>query len=248
MQKLLIVLLAGPLGCIAAIVLVVALLGTGRDFNDTRMATGMLLIYVIGPVGFVVGAVIGVIAVSLARDWWLFQPRILAVMLAVMALAMGGAGWALFRDRPPAPPRLDGSRLVLEVALRFRPGYAPPPPGKAWVASLYAEPPDVRAWAPVFLGLDWPRARTEDGRLVVQAAVPLDHNPTAYRFLAIHERRDTASHYLHDLGLPFAPTQTDLAWTEWRPGCEHPSCAGTLRTFDLAGIEFRTRLQRAPGR
>ena len=194
-------------------------------------ASGYLVVFVFGPLGFLAGLGVGIAIALLSEGAGVGGfLRVQALALAATGVAIGGVGGlaVLVADTPPT---IDGQLLVLEVEIRtpatvgtveelkaggFRPSVS---------EDRSSQSSDVR----------FEEATTRDGQFVIPATASLYAHSSDRAFLIA---RDGNLQHVYELRTPAKPTKADATWSPWQkartPLNEWERNAATSgRTFEI---------------
>ena len=188
------------------------------------------------PVGILCGLVIGVVV---SRLWPASGGRMaLVVSLALLLVAAGSVavGARMFGDTTPAMTREEeGDQLVLQVELKYPPGWAPDAaavkrPETMKCQLLPLEGQDFNPGKPTPGTLSWRNAKMVEGRWVVPCDVILKGSPKV-RLVSL-----TIGKTWVEFNTELGPIVTaDADWSEWTTdGFSQPA---------LAGCAYRRRIR-----
>jgi MFS family permease len=183
------------------------------DFEGGR---GMLVFFVLAPLGFIVGLIVGLIVALLSRGpgfggFVKAQGIALGITLGLAAIVSG-----ILYLAADHPPTLDGKSLALEFELKIPPTLKllAEPNAQTLHASLYANDRDNR-----FALIDYDRIATRDGYVFVPGKASLLSQTFNRDLLVTIENHDGASQFIK-LKLRAKPTKEDEAWSDWMAATE----------------------------
>jgi MFS family permease len=208
-----------------------------RAHNVSNFEGGraMGIVFLIVPAGFVVAAILGVVAaLRISEPGFPGYAKAQGVaLLAAVLLATVLFGYSIWRA--PQPPMLEGRNLSLEFEVRMPAGRTSPGPEDKFSVLLTSRGyGDDRHNAD--LRLD--SISTSEGRVVIPARAFL-YTTTSQRFLVVNDV--AGKYYWFDLPLRARPTAADLEWTAWWPA---PGQTATVDVNGNGGFQIRYRVQK----
>lgn len=186
------------------------------------------------PLGFVCGCIIAVVVARNVPGFWAAQGLSFGVVLALMA-AIGFVA----RMYGEVAPELEGDKLLLQVELKYPPGWEPDPEpirrGRTH-CDLVPIGPGHRVGKRIAGNLLWNEAKDVDGRWVVPCEVML-LSSREVRLVSVILGKSMV-----DFSLKIAPkpTESDKQWSEWI----QEGFAWETVTAPPAGYAYRRRVQR----
>ena len=190
----------------------------------------MLAVWGIGPIGGLVGLVLGIVLVLRKRGGHSaggIALRVPIVMAGIAALVAAGLWW-MYETRPVLNTNGPAPQLAFEV--RLPPGLAAPADASAIEAQLHTEKNRMPALIPR------EAMRMEDGRAVIAGSVDLYYR-SRWRLLEV--KVPGQDDRLFQLGLPASPRRT-TAFGLWEratfiatPGFSQPRKAGAGEGFEI---------------
>jgi len=180
--------------------------------SDMEGQRGMAVIFLFGPLGLVVGFLIGVIA-ALRTHWSGFvgfiktQGLSIVIMISVGA-AVSGLLW-LGADKPP---KIDGKELVLEFELKIPPAIQIPEELNDYTirASLYVNNRDNS-----YASLDLKSITKQDGYVIVPGTAALMSHSANRSFFICIGNEPGASQFVDLKTLPAAPRKENETRSDW---------------------------------
>ena len=180
--------------------------------SDMEGQRGMTVIFLFGPLGLVVGFLIGVIA-ALRTRWsgfvgFIKTQGLSTLIIIVTVAAVSGLLW-LGADKPP---KIDGKELVLEFELKIPPPIQIPEElnDDTIRASLYANNRDNR-----HASIDLKSITKQDGYVVVSGTAGLMSHSANRSLLASIGNEPGASQFIDLKTLPAAPRKENETWSDW---------------------------------
>lgn len=208
-----------------------------RAHNVSNFEGGraMGIVFLIVPAGFVVAAILGVIAsLKIPEPGFPGYAKAQGVaLLAAVLLASVVFGYSVWRA--PRPPMLEGQTLNLEFEVRMPEGRSAPGPDDTFSVLMTSRGyGDDRHNAD--LRLD--STSTSEGRVVIPARAFL-YTTTSQRFLVVNDVAE--KYYWFDLPLRARPNVADLEWSAWWPA---PGKKATADINGSGGFQIRYRVQK----
>jgi hypothetical protein len=208
-----------------------------RAHNVSNLEGGraMGIVFLIVPAGFVIAAIIGVVAAHRFPDPGMAGFARAQGIALLGAVVVAAAVFGYFIRRAPTPPRLDGQTLQLDFEVRMPEGRTVPSGDDNFSVLMTSRGPgDDRHNADLRLDA----TTTSEGRVVIPARAFL-HTSTARRFLVVNDTG--GKHYWFDLPLRARPTSEDLHWSGWWPA---PGQTATSDVNGNGGFQIRYRVQK----
>lgn len=198
-----------------------------RNVSDVEGGRGMFIAFILVPMGFLGGFVIGAIAAAVGpltgRGAYLVRQSLAIVSVSLLI----GAITVIACVTAEQPPLIDGFALDLEVELRL-------PEGEP-VADIAGQELRASLYAPLgenhYLTLLPDAVVEREGRTVVPAVTSID-SKRADR--VIHVDPPTSPTQTFDLALAANPTAADEAWTPWqRPARVEGASEVPAKTYEI---------------
>jgi hypothetical protein len=205
--------------------------------SDMEGQRGMAVIFLFGPLGLVVGFVIGIIA-ALRTRWsgvvgFIKTQGLSILIVTAIAAAVSGLLW-LGADKPPT---IDGKELVLEFELKIPPAIQIPAELNDYTirASLYANNRDNR-----YASIDLKSMTRQDGYVIVSGTTALmSHSANRSLFASIGNEPD-ASQFIDLKTLPAAPRKENQTWSDWTLATQRGDLTPVPETERIA-VRYRVR-------
>jgi MFS family permease len=180
--------------------------------SDMEGQRGMAVIFLFGPLGLIVGFLIGVIA-ALRTHWSGFVGFIKTQGLCILiVIAVGAAVSGLLWLGADKPPKIDGKELVVEFELKIPPAMQIPEELNDYTirASLYANNRDNR-----YASIDLKSITKQEGCVIVPGTAALmTHSANRSLFISIGNEPG-ASQFIDLKTLPAAPRKENKTWSDW---------------------------------
>jgi hypothetical protein len=197
---------------------------------------GMFVAFVCGPLGFLIGLMVGILAAVLVRrqgaaGFFIAQSWSLLIVGGAAGL-LGGIPY-LLSDKPP---RIGGKKLALEFELRVPPQFKIPdsPSGDSIRVILYS---GNRATGDAFI--DWSAIKqTPEGSIIPGRVDLLTHKPA--RSLLVALGNDLMAGQYIDLKLPPSPRLEDEQWSGWIPATQRANL-GTISDAERFTARYRVK-------
>jgi hypothetical protein len=197
---------------------------------------GMFVAFACGPLGILIGLIVGILAAILVRQqgaagFFIAQGWSLLIVGGAAGL-LGGIPY-LLSDKPP---RIGGKKLALEFELRMPPQFKIPdsPSGDSIRVILYS---GNRETGDAFI--DWSGIKqTPEGAIIPGQIDLLMHNP-ARSFLVAVGNDLMAGQYI-DLKLPPSPGLEDEQWSGWIPATQRANL-GTISDAERFSVRYRVQ-------
>ena len=203
--------LSGVCGAVAAFV--AADVGTrAQGVSSFEGERSYLIVFVLVPLGFVLGVGVGAVVAYVARSRGLAGLARQAGLAVLITCALIGAMGGLAVLAVDHPPTIEGRALFLDFEVRV-PAARPPEDLAGFTASLSGTSSDNRF---ADLGLD--KIETRDGYRVIPGSASINSH-SDQRTLLIGPSGWQSQ--VFDVKLPFAPRKQDQAWSQWIPPRSH---------------------------
>jgi MFS family permease len=180
--------------------------------SDMEGQRGMAVIFLFGPLGLIVGFVIGVIA-ALRTHWAGFVGFIKIQGLSILIMiAVGAAVSGLLWFGADKPPKIDGKELVLEFELKIPTTIQIPEELNDYTirASLYANNRDNR-----YASINLKSITKQEGYVIVPGTAALmSHSANRSLFISLGNE-PSASQFIDLKTLPAAPRRENETWSDW---------------------------------
>lgn len=177
--------------------------------SDMEGQRGMTVIFLFGPLGIIVGFVVGIV-VALCARWPGFIGFLKTQGLSLLiTIAIAGAVSCLVWLGADKPPKINGNNLTLDFELKVPPAIRVPSestPNNIY-ASLYASNNRVAI-------LDFKSITRADGYVIIPGTAELISHSADRELLASMGNETGASQFIH-LNLPAAPRKEDETWSQW---------------------------------
>jgi hypothetical protein len=180
--------------------------------SDMEGQRGMAVIFLFGPLGLIVGFLIGVIA-ALRTRWsgavgFIKTQGLASLIVIAIAGAVSGLLW-LGADKPP---KIDGKELVIEFELKIPPAIQIPEGlnDNTIRASLYANNKDNR-----YASIDLKSMTKQDGYVIVSGTAALMSHSANRSLFASIGNEPGGSQFIDLKTLPAAPRKENETWSDW---------------------------------
>jgi hypothetical protein len=185
--------------------------------SDMEGQRGMTVIFLFGPLGVIVGFIVGIVVALWAR-WPGFvgfvKTQGLSILIAVgLAAVVSGLSW-MGADHPP---KIDGKNLTLDFEVKIPPAVSLPAELNDYNvrASLYANNRDNR-----YAKIDIHSISKADGSTIVPGNAQL-MSSSAIRSLFISIGNEPGASQFIELKLPARPRKENENWSDWVAGTQY---------------------------
>jgi hypothetical protein len=180
--------------------------------SDMEGQRGMAVIFLFGPLGLIIGFLIGVIAALCTR--WSGAVGFIKIqgLASLIVIAIAGAVSGLLWLGADKPPKIDGKELVIEFELKIPPAIQIPEGlnDNTIRASLYANNKDNR-----YASIDLKSMTKQDGYVIVSGTAALmSHSANRLLFASIGNEPG-GSQFIDLKTLPAAPRKENETWSDW---------------------------------
>src|SRR5581483_4929279 len=205
--------------------------------SDMEGGRGMFVAFVCGPLGILIGLIVGILAAVLVRrqgtaGFFIAQGWSLLIVGGAAGLLAGIP--CLLSDKPP---RIGGKKLALEFVLHVPPRFKIPdsPSGDSIRVILYSGNRETS-----YAFIDWSGIKqTPEGAIIPGRVDLFTHNPVRSLLAAVGN--DWMAGQFIDLKLPPSPGLKDEQWSGWMPATQRANL-GTIP--DAERFTARYRVQR----